>query len=204
MNPKALSLACTISAILWAIIIGVCAFVGQAWADPYALAGGGCIKSTQQSNSDEIEFGSECGGLAFGEGGYTFDQGWAEISLGGEIAHRFKDLHGQNNGSKQTADGETLHITSIGVNARIQRNVIWALDIYGLAGFGGGYATGLDDSDFVPIAQGEAGLSLGLTDNLSIGGGYRFAKAFGLNLDGNSGNPDFHGAVGWLRWSFGE
>ncbi len=194
-------------ALGWGIVIAICAFVGQcntAHADSwYVQGGGGCILSNQISNNDEIEFGSECGVLAAAEGGYTFDLSWLAVSLGGEAAHRAKELHGQNGHRKSTADGNTLHATSLAINARTERRVWGLVTVYGMAGVGAAYASGLGDSDVVPMIQAEGGLYYAFTDQISAGVGYRHAWFPGVRLDGNDEDLDFGGAVGWLRWSFG-
>ncbi len=191
-------------AIISATFVGVCAFTGQAWSDPYAQIGGGCIWADQQSNQDEIEFGSECGGLVAAEGGFRWDLGLATVSLGGEAAHRFKELHGRNGHGKSTADGNTLHATSLAINARAERHIWGPVSVYGMAGGGGAYVNGLSDSDLVPLVQGEGGLVLSITENISVGAGYRAAYLPGVDLDGNQEDLSFRGAVGWLRWSFGS
>ena len=194
-------------ALAWGLIIAACAFVGQcnmAHAGPYAQLGGGCIWADQQSNQDEIEFGSECGGLVAAEGGYSFDLSWLAVSLGGEAAHRFKALHGQNGHGKSTADGNTLHATSLAINLRAERHVWGPVSLYGMAGGGGAYVRGLGDSDLVPLVQGEGGLLFAITENVTAGAGYRAAYLPGVELSGNQEDLSFRGAVGWLRWSFGE
>ena len=195
-----------ISVLLWTGIALGLAQCRAALAEPYALIHGGPIESGQQSNNDEIEFGSEVGGFVGAEGGYLFDLDRLGISVGLEASHRWKDLHGQN-GSKCdqrscSADGETLHLTALMINARTEYRVAWIMSLYGMVGAGGAYADGLGNSDIVPIAQGEAGLLLSFTDSLSAGAGYRHARAFDVSLDGNSGSLDFYGPVGWLRWRF--
>lgn len=191
-------------AIISAAFVGVCAFAGQALSEPYLQGTGGCIWSGQQSNKDEIEFGSECGGLIAAEGGFRWDLGLATVSLGGEAAHRFKALHGQNGHGKSTADGNTLHATSLAINARAERHVWGPVGVYGMAGAGGAYVRGLGDSDLVPLVQGEGGLLLSITERITAGAGYRAAYLPGVDLDGNQEDLSFHGAVGWLRWSFGS
>lgn len=198
--------------LAWALFLG---FLGMTWifveawlskqahADPYAQLGGGCIWADQQSNQDEIEFGSECGGLVAAEGGFRWDLGLATVSLGGEAAHRFSALHGQNGVRYSTsADGNTLHATSLAINARAERHVWGPVSVYGMAGAGGAYVRGLGDSDLVPLAQGEGGLSFSITENITAGAGYRAAYLPGVELDGNQEDLSFRGAVGWLRWSF--
>ena len=176
-------------------------------AEPYALINGGPIWSEQQSNSDEIEFGSEPDGAVGVEGGYIFGLGPLDVSLGLEAAHHWKDLHGANGSNCTTqrscsADGETLHLTTVTINVRTERVIYWRLGLYGLIGGGGGYADGLGDSDVVSFAKGEAGILLAIDDNIAAGAGYRHSRAFNVDLDGNSSDLDFYGPVGWLRWRF--
>ena len=195
-------------ALGWGIVIALCAFVGQcntAHADGwYVQAGGGCIKSDQQSNSSELEFGSECGALAAAEGGYTYDLNWLALSVGGEAAIRYQAMHGQNGVREDTtADGEDFRAVSLAVNVRLERHVWGPVTVYGMGGLGGAHVDGLGDSDIALLVQGEGGLRFDVTDHLALGAGYRAALLPNVELSGNSGDLGFHGAVGWLRWNFG-
>lgn len=103
----------TTAVYICAFIIAVAAFVGQARSDPYLRVTGGCVWSSDQSNEDQLEFGSECGGLGTAEAGYRFDLPTQVVfDAGLEAAHRVKPIHGQNAGGKMTADHEDpLHLT---------------------------------------------------------------------------------------------
>lgn len=172
-------------------------------AKPYVMGGGGCSYSLEQSNNDEIEFGSECGFWGSLEVGYSWNlDESSNVSLGGEILHIGKNLHGQNGRSKQSADGNRLNLSTISIIGRYEKLIYGPISIYAMAGFGSGWARGLNDTDFIPVLQGEGGLAFDLAEGLDIGGGYRIMKTFGLDLDGNSGDPTFYGPWGWVRWTF--
>ena len=199
---------CFKSVLFWSSVLFLAAFVGQcsskAHAGPYALVNGGPMWAEQQSNSDEIEFGSEANGAVGVEGGWAWDLDLATVSLGAEAAHHWKDLHGANGSDcttqrSCTADGETLHLTTVTINARAERVLYWRLGVYGMVGAGGGYADGLGDSDVVPFVQGEAGVMVEISDSVTAGAGFRASRAFDVCLDSNCGSLDFRGPVVWGR-----
>ena len=179
-------------------------FTRDAAADPYAQISGGCILSSDLSNGDELEFGAECGAMLGAEGGYSFDLAKSlSVDTGLEAAHRWKSLHGQNGKVKATADGNTLHLTSLMVNGRLRYEIYGPVSVYGEGGFGGAHLRGLDDFTFTPAWQVGAGLSFDVLENLSINAGYRHFEILDAELDGNRTDADFHGAVVGLRWEFG-
>lgn len=204
---KALTATMQAMVLLMALVLIAIALVllptGRAKADPYAQVMGGCIWSSDQSNEDELEFGSECGAMVGAEGGYTFDlAGSLQADAGLEAAHRWKNLHGQNGRHKQTADGETLHLTSLMVNGRLRYEIYGPVSIYAEGGAGGAHLRGLDDFTFAPAWQVGAGLNFAVLDNLSINAGYRHFEILDTELDGNQTGADFHGAIIGLRWQF--
>ena len=177
------------------LFLVACFIVGPAIAEPYAQGSGGCIKSTDQSNSNEIEFGSECGGFLAAELGDTFELDFAKLRVGGELSYRWKNLHGQNGDGKATADGEKLKTTALLVNVTAFRRIYDRVQIYLLGGVGAAYLDGLGDSDWTAAWQTEGGLSWDAQNQLFVSLGYRFFEAPGIELDGNSSDPDFHGVV---------
>jgi opacity protein-like surface antigen len=182
------------------MLFAACLIAVPAAAEPYAQISGGCIKSTDQSNSNEIEFGGECGGLVAAELGDTFQFDLAELQVAGELSHRWKDLHGQNGAGITTADGEELNTTALLANVTVSRSIYDRVKIYLLGGLGVAYLDGLGDTDWTAAWQTEGGLSWDARSQLSISLGYRFFEAPGVELDGNSADPDFHGVVLGLRW----
>ncbi len=184
------------------IIVAACLIALPAFAEPHVQVSGGCVKSTDQSNSDEIEFGEECGGFVAAELGDTFQFDVAELQVAGEISHRWKDLHGQNGNGKASADGETLYLTALLANATVSRPIRGRVEIYLLGGLGVAYLDALDDTDWTLAWQAESGFRLDTGNQLSTSLGYRYFEAIDAELDGNSGTPDYHGVVLGLRWQF--
>jgi len=173
-------------------------------AEPYQQVSGGCIKSTDQENSDEIEFGSECGGLLAWELGNTFEYDGFDFQVAGEVTYRWKDLHGQNGNGKRSADGETLHVGSVLANGGASLPLLEWIDIYLLGGLGFAYLNGLGDDDWAPAWQVESGFRIDAWERFSASLGYRYFEVDDVELDGNESTPDFHGVVLGVRWWFGH
>lgn len=192
----------TTAAIVFAFIIALAAFVGQARSEPYVQGSGGCIWSGQQSNDDEIEFGAECGALGAVEGGYVFETPYLDVELGLEAALRVKDLHGRNAFDELSADGHTLSAYSALAGVRLVREIYAPVSIYAQGAGGGALVEGLGDRTLAPAWQVEGGLRIDVWESLSVNAGYRYFQVLGVELDGNRGDLDFHGAVIGLRWMF--
>lgn len=198
--------------VIAAVVVGLTALVvlifwpvKEAEADPYVRATGGCIWSSDQSNDDELEFGSECGALVSAEGGYRFNlTNDLALDAGLEAAHRVKALHGQNGKVRDTsADGETLNLTSLMVNVRPSFRLFDSpVSLYGEAGAGGAHLRGLDNFDLAPAWQLGAGVEVDIWEGLSAHAGYRHFEILDAKLDGNRTGADFHGAVVGIRWTF--
>ena len=187
----------------WGAVIFAAAFVGQAKSDPYVQVSGGCIKSSDQSNDDDLEFGSECGALGAAEVGYGLDLLPAlTLSAGLEAAHRVQAMHGQNGGHRRaTADHEDpLHLTSVMANGRLSYRLFDSpVSVYGEGGFGGAYLAGLGDAALAPAWQVGGGLQFDIWAGLSAHAGYRHFEILETELDGNRSSADFHGAVVGFR-----
>ncbi|MCG8595661.1 MAG: outer membrane beta-barrel protein [Kiloniellales bacterium] len=193
----------TTAVYIFAFIIALAAFVGQARSDPYLRVTGGCIWSSDQSNQDQLEFGSECGGLGTAEAGYRFDlPARIAFDAGLEAAHRVKPIHGQNARGRATADHEDpLHLTSVMVNGRLSYRLFdGPVSVYGEGGFGGAHLKGLDDVALTPAWQVGGGLEFDIWAGLSAHAGYRHFEILETELDGNRTGADFHGAVVGFRW----
>ena len=118
----------------------------------YLITSAGCVTSGQQSNYDEIEFGSECGGqLAVEFGRYHDVSNWLKAGIGVELSVLGKDLHGKNPTieEKASADGNQYYQTSMGLNARLVTTIDFPINAYVAGGFGSGYVKAYGEKDFV-------------------------------------------------------
>ena len=186
------------------LALGV-AFSAPADAEPYLQAAGGCIETSDTTNSDELEFGNECGAVGLVEAGWRVDrQTWA-IDAGVELGYRQQDLHGQNKGgdragARRSADGETFRLGSAMLNLRFCTTVYGPVEVCSLVGAGGAYANGLDDHDATGAWQTGAELAWRVTEAWSVQAGYRYFKLLPFDLDGNRSKADFHGALVGFRY----
>jgi len=170
--------------------------------DWYVVGVGGGVVSSQTSNADEIEFGSEFGYMVGVEGGYAWEAGQFTFSVGPELSYTEKALHGQNGHGKMSADGNDLRAVSGMLNAQAAYRVYTPFSVYALGGLGGAGLWGLGDSDMVPAWQVEGGLALDLSTSVQIMAGYRYKWQGEACLDDNCGDMDLQGPMLRVRYRF--
>lgn len=177
-----------------ASVLSTQAFAG----DNYFSVHSGYTECLDTSNDDELECGNEKSFSLGGAIGHEFEYVRLEI----EGRYDYRPLHGQNgdhirlNGNgvhKMSADGETLHIGTLFLNAWPQVEIYDGVKLYAGGGIGPSIMTALSDTALTMSAQVGAGVTYDVTDAVVLDLGYRYHVTLPCDIDGNRSTYDAHG-----------
>ncbi len=182
----------------WVVGTAVAAWVavmGQAYGEPYVSMGAGGIESTNQSNDDATEFGSDPWFGVHLEGGDDAVVSTGPVDLGVGVEATLipeMPLHGRNTGkgdaNHHSADGETITMGSGMVVVEPQVHLWDGARAYIVGGGGVGVADGVG-----PAYQGGVGVKQEVTDGVVVDASFRYRNINGLGFVG----PELR-----LTWEF--
>lgn len=160
-----------------------------ALAEPYVSAGIGGVKSTNTSNDDAVEFGTDpwfSMNAAVGDDALVTV---APIDLGAEVEMMVvpgMPQHGQNSGkgdaNHRTADGQSVTALSAMINVEPQVHLWDGVRAYIVAGGGVGY--GSSGVGAGPAYQGGIGVKYDVTEDAVADFSFRYRNINGLGFVG--------------------
>ena len=173
----------------------------------YLSLQGGAPKCHANSNSDEIERGSERGWSVGLDGvcGCLCTTGSARIDL--DLANSRNNLHGLNgNGMRQSADhmdDNVLNVTSGMVTDAPEVEVYGPISAFGVAGAGVARLAAFGDADWAFAYKFGAGLVGEISEPWSLRASYQWLRTASADINDYEAKGDLAGPVVALTYTFG-